>query len=50
MAEFYEHEAQAYLERLVSMIEPIMIIVVGIIAAILVIAVFLPMLSIQDAI
>jgi type IV pilus assembly protein PilC len=50
MAEFYEHEAQVYLERLVSMIEPIMIIVVGIIASILVISVFLPMLSIYDAI
>ncbi len=50
MAEFYEHEAQVYLERLVSMIEPIMIIAVGIIAAILVISVFLPMLSIYDAI
>ncbi len=50
MAEFYEHEAEVYLERLVSMIEPIMIIVVGIIAAILVISVFLPMLSIYDAI
>jgi type IV pilus assembly protein PilC len=47
MAEFYEHEAQVYLERLVSMIEPIMIIVVGIIAAILVVSVFLPMLSLK---
>ena len=50
MSEFYEHEADIYLNRMVSMIEPIMIILVGIIAAFLVIGVFLPMLSIYDAI
>lgn len=50
MSEFYEHEAEIYLNRMVSMIEPIMIIIVGIIAAFLVIGVFLPMLSIYDAI
>ncbi|MGL6104572.1 type II secretion system F family protein, partial [Romboutsia sp.] len=44
MAEFYEHESDIYLTRLVSMIEPIMIIIVGIMVAILVISVFLPML------
>lgn len=50
MSEFYEHEAEIYLNRMVAMIEPIMIISVGIIAAILVIGVFLPMLTIYDAI
>ena len=50
MSEFYEHEADIYLNRMVSMIEPIMIILVGIMAAFLVIGVFLPMLSIYDAI
>ncbi|MGL4796756.1 MAG: type II secretion system F family protein, partial [Paraclostridium sp.] len=50
MAEFYEHEAEIYLNRMVAMIEPIMIIIVGIMVAILVIGVFLPMLSIYDAI
>lgn len=49
MAEFYEHESDIYLTRLVAMIEPIMIIIVGIIVAILVMSVFLPMLSIYDA-
>ena len=49
MAEFYEHESDIYLSRMVAMIEPIMIIVVGIIVAILVLSVFLPMLSIYDA-
>lgn len=49
MAEFYEHESDIYLSRLVAMIEPILIIVVGIIVAILVISVFLPMLSMYDA-
>lgn len=50
MSEFYEHEAEIYLNRMVSMIEPIMVAAVGIIVAILVIGVFLPMLSIYDAI
>lgn len=49
MAEFYEHESDIYLSRMVAMIEPIMIIIVGIIVAILVLSVFLPMLSIYDA-
>ncbi len=50
MSEFYEHEADIYLNRMVSMIEPIMIVLVGIMVAFLVIGVFLPMLSIYDAI
>ncbi|HSQ88645.1 type II secretion system F family protein [Romboutsia sp.] len=50
MSEFYEHEAEIYLNRIVSMIEPIMIVLVGIMVAFLVIGVFLPMLSIYDAI
>lgn len=49
MAEFYEQESEIYLTRLVAMIEPTMIIIVGIIVAILVISVFLPMLNIYDA-
>lgn len=49
MAEFYEYESDTYLSRLISMIEPILIIVVGIIVAILVIALFLPMLSVYDS-
>lgn len=49
MAEFYEHESDIYLSRMVAMIEPIMIIIVGIMVAILVLSVFLPMLSIYDA-
>ena len=50
MADFYEQEAEIGLNRLVSMIEPILIIVVGIIVATLVISIFLPMLSVYDAI
>lgn len=49
MAEFYEHEAEIYLNRMVSIIEPVMIIIVGIIVAILVTSIFMPMLSIYDA-
>lgn len=50
MADFYEQEAEIGLNKLVAMIEPAMIIVVGIIVAILIISVFLPMISIYDAI
>ena len=50
MADFYEHEAEIYLNRLVSIVEPVMIIVVGIIVAVLVISIFMPMLSMYDAI
>lgn len=50
MSEFYEHEADIYLNRMVSMIEPVMVILVGIMVAFLVIGIFLPMLSIYDAI
>lgn len=49
MAEFYEHESDIYLSRMVAMIEPIMIIAVGIVVAILVLSVFMPMLSMYDA-
>ena len=48
MADFYEYESDSYLTRLVAMIEPMMIIVVGIIVAILVLAIFLPMMSMYD--
>ena len=50
MADFYEQEAEIGLNKLVSMIEPILIIVVGIIVATLVISIFLPMMSVYDAI
>ena len=49
MAEFYEHESDIYLSRMVAMIEPIMIIAVGIVVAILVLSVFMPMLSMYNA-
>ena len=49
MADFYERESDIYLSRLVAMIEPIMIIGVGIVVGILVISVFLPMMNMYDA-
>lgn len=49
MADFYEQESDIYLSRLVAMIEPIMIIGVGIVVGILVISVFLPMINMYDA-
>ena len=49
MADFYEQESDIYLSRLVAMIEPIMIIGVGIVVGILVISVFLPMMNMYDA-
>lgn len=48
MADFYEQESDIYLSRLVAMIEPILIMCVGIVVAILVMAVFLPMMSMYD--
>ena len=48
MADFYEYESDSYLTRLVAMIEPMMIIAVGIVVAILVLAIFLPMMSMYD--
>lgn len=50
MAEFYEQESDIYLNRLVAMVEPAMIIGVGILVAILVAAIFLPMINMYDAI
>ena len=49
MADFYEQESDIYLSRLLAMIEPIMIIGVGIVVGILVISVFLPMMNMYDA-
>ncbi|UUV15291.1 type II secretion system F family protein [Clostridioides difficile] len=49
MAEFYEYESEIYLNRMASMIEPVLIIAVGIIVSILVVSIFMPMLSIYDA-
>ena len=49
MAEFYEAESDVYITRLMSMIEPILIIIVGIIVAIIVIALFLPMVRLYDS-
>jgi type IV pilus assembly protein PilC len=48
MSEFYEQEADIELDKLISMIEPMLIIVVGIIVTILIISVFLPMISLYD--
>lgn len=49
MAEFYEQESEVYLNRLVAMVEPTMIILVGILVGILVASIFLPMISMYDA-
>lgn len=49
MAEFYEDESDIYITRLMSMIEPVLIIIVGIIVAIIVISLFLPMIRLYDS-
>lgn len=48
MVEFYEYEFEIYLNRMVLMIEFVLIIVVGIIVVILVVLIFMLMFSIYD--
>ena len=43
IAEQYEKEVDVSLKRITSLIEPIMIVVVGVLAGTVVIAIFLPM-------
>ena len=50
IAEFYESEVDAIVKALTSIIEPIMIVVVGAIVGVIVIAMYLPMFRIFDLI
>ena len=48
IAEQYEKEVDISLKRITSLIEPVMIVVVGILAGTVVISIFLPMFSMVD--
>ena len=48
IAEFYESEVDATIKALTSIIEPLMIIIVGIIVGVIVIAMYLPMFRIYE--
>ena len=50
VAEFYESEVDATIKALTSIIEPIMIVVVGGIVGTIVISMYLPMFKIYDLI
>ena len=50
VADFYEDEVEAAVKALTSILEPIMIIVVGGIVGFIVIAMYLPMFKVYDQI
>jgi type IV pilus assembly protein PilC len=49
IAEFYDQQVEAEVKGLTSMIEPIMIAVMGVIVGGIVLAVFLPIFKLQEA-
>ena len=49
IADFYDTEVDATIKGLTSMIEPIMIILVGCIVGLIAVAVFLPITKMQEA-
>ena len=48
VADFYDEEIDATVEQLASLIEPIMIMVIGGIVGVIVVALYLPVFSIVD--
>jgi type IV pilus assembly protein PilC len=48
MADFYEDEVSATVKALTSMLEPVMIVIVGGIVAVILLAMYLPMFAIYD--
>jgi type IV pilus assembly protein PilC len=50
LSEFYEHEVQSSTERLTAAIEPMMVVVIGVIIGFMVIALYLPIFNISTLI
>jgi type IV pilus assembly protein PilC len=50
IADFYESEVEASVKALTSILEPVMIVVVGGIVGFIIIAMYMPMFSIYDQI
>ncbi len=48
LAEGYEHEAEIEMNKLVSMIEPLMIVVIGIVVAVILLGIMIPMWSLYE--
>ena len=48
LAEGYEHEAEIAINKLVSMIEPLMIVVIGIVVAVILLGIMIPMWSLYE--
>lgn len=49
ISEFYDQQVRATVETLTSMIEPILIVIMGVLVGAIVISIFLPMLKVQEA-
>ncbi|MBP1927337.1 type IV pilus assembly protein PilC [Sedimentibacter acidaminivorans] len=49
-ADFYDEEAEASIQRLTSMIEPLMIVVMGLVIGLIVIAMYLPMFDMMNTV
>jgi type IV pilus assembly protein PilC len=50
VADFYEEQVEAAIKALTSILEPVMIIIVGAIVGFIVIAMYLPMFKVYDSI
>ena len=48
LAEGYEHEAEMTMNKMVSMTEPMMIVVIGIVVAVILLGIMLPMWSMYE--
>jgi type IV pilus assembly protein PilC len=48
VADVYEEEVDVLVESLISLLEPIMIVILGLIVGTIVIAMFMPMLELLD--
>ena len=50
IADFYEDEVDAAIQSLTSIVEPIMMILVGLMVGVIIIAMYLPMFKVYDSI
>ena len=48
LAEGYEHEAEIAINKIVAMVEPLMIVVIGIVVAIILLGIMVPMWSMYE--
>ena len=48
MADGYEHDAEAAIQRLVAMIEPVMIVIMGVVIGAILLGIMMPMWSMYE--